>query len=126
MIVVYKIDRIFRSLKNLVTLIDHFNRHQIQFKSLTEPEFDTTSSNGRFLLQIFGAVAKFERNLISERTRIGFTNARKRKKCWADLNALKKKLLRSIITPNIFMKQKTSPLIKPVRCQESAKQLFTE
>ena len=80
MVVVYKIDRIFRSLKNLVNLIDHFNRHQVQFKSLSEPEFDTTSSNGKFLLQIFGAVAEFERNLISERTRVGLTNARKRKK----------------------------------------------
>jgi len=80
MVVVYKIDRIFRSLKNLVELIDYFNKHQVQFKSLTEPGFDTTSSNGRFLLQIFGAVAEFERNLISERTRVGLTNARKRKK----------------------------------------------
>jgi len=80
MVVVYKIDRIFRSLKNLVDLIEHFNRHQIQFKSISEPEFDTTCSNGRFLLQIFGAVAEFERSLISERTRLGLTNARKRKK----------------------------------------------
>ena len=80
MVVVYKIDRIFRSLKNLVELIDYFNKHQVQFKSLTEPGFDTTSSNGKFLLQIFGAVAEFERNLISERTRVGLTNARKRKK----------------------------------------------
>jgi len=80
MVVVHKIDRIFRSLKNLVNLIDYFIRHQIQFKSLSEPEFDTTSSNGRFLLQIFGAVAEFERSLIGERTRLGLTNARKRKK----------------------------------------------
>ncbi|MDR3058773.1 MAG: recombinase family protein [Prevotella sp.] len=79
-VVVYKIDRIFRSLKNLVDLIDYFNQHQVQFKSLSESEFDTTSSNGKFLLQIFGAVAEFERNLISERTKIGLTNARKRKK----------------------------------------------
>jgi DNA invertase Pin-like site-specific DNA recombinase len=50
MVVVYKIDRIFRSLKNLVELIEYFNRHHIQFKSLSEPEFDTTSSNGRFRL----------------------------------------------------------------------------
>ena len=80
MVVVYKIDRIFRSLKNLVEMVEYFNRHQIQFKSLTEPEFDTTSSNGRFLLQIFGAVAEFERSLIGERTRLGLVNARKRKK----------------------------------------------
>lgn len=78
-VVVLKIDRIFRSLKNLVELIDYFNEHKIGFKSLTEPEFDTTSPNGKFLVQIFGAVAEFERNLISERTKIGLKNAKRRK-----------------------------------------------
>lgn len=43
-----------------------------------EPEFDTTSSNGRFLLQIFGAMAEFERNLISEHTKLGLNNGRSR------------------------------------------------
>ena len=79
-VIVYKIDRIFRSLRNLVNLIEIFNQKSIQFKSLSEPEFDTTSSNGKFLLQIFGAVAEFERNLIRERTKIGLENARIRKK----------------------------------------------
>ena len=93
MVVVYKIDRIFRSLKNLVELIDYFNQHKIQFKSLSESEFDTTNSNGRFLLQIFGAVAEFERNLISERTRVGLTNARKRKKLLGRPKGAKKETL---------------------------------
>lgn len=79
-VIVFKIDRIFRSLKNLVELIDKFNTMKVHFRSLSEPEFDTTSSNGRFLLQIFGAVAEFERNLISERTKLGLNNARARKK----------------------------------------------
>ncbi|WP_109438656.1 recombinase family protein [Aquimarina sp. AU119] len=76
----YKNDRIFRSLKNMIDLIDTFNEKGVHFKSLSEPEFDTTSANGKFLLQIFAAVAEFERNLISERTKIGLNNARKRKK----------------------------------------------
>jgi len=79
-ILVYKIDRIFRSLKNLVTLIDKFNDTGVNFKSLSEPMFDTTTSSGKFLFQIFGAVAEFERNLIRERTIIGLNAARKRKK----------------------------------------------
>lgn len=79
-IIVYKNDRIFRSLKNMVTLIEKFNELGIHFKSLSEPEFDTTSANGKFLLHIFSAVAEFERNLISERTKFGLENARKRKK----------------------------------------------
>ena len=80
MVITYKNDRIFRSLKNMIDLIDHFNEKGVNFKSISEPEFDTTSANGKFLLQIFAAVAEFERNLISERTKVGLQNARKRKK----------------------------------------------
>lgn len=79
-VITYKNDRIFRSLKNMIDLIDTFNEKGVHFKSLSEPEFDTTSANGKFLLQIFAAVAEFERNLISERTKVGLNNARKRKK----------------------------------------------
>lgn len=79
-VIVYKNDRMFRSLKNMVELIDKFNEVGVHFKSLSEPEFNTSSANGKFLLQIFAAVAEFERNLISERTKVGLANARKRKK----------------------------------------------
>lgn len=79
-ILTYKNDRVFRSLKNMVELIDKFNDSGVYFKSLSEPEFDTTSANGKFLLQIFASVAEFECNLISERTKIGLNNARKRNK----------------------------------------------
>ena len=50
------------------------------FKSLSESEFDTSSANGNFLLQIFSAVAEFERNLIRERTKAGLDAARRRNK----------------------------------------------
>ncbi len=78
-VITYKNDRMFRSLRNMIDLIDVFNDKGVHFKSLTEPEFDTTSANGKFLLQIFASVAEFERNLISERTKMGLANARKRK-----------------------------------------------
>ena len=68
-VIVYKTDRIFRSLKNMIELIEIFNQKKVLFKSLTEPAFDTSSANGRFIIQIFGAVAEFERNLIAERTK---------------------------------------------------------
>ncbi|WP_255448942.1 recombinase family protein [Apibacter sp. B2912] len=64
----------------MIDLIEKFNHLEVYFKSLSEPQFDTTSSNGKFILQIFGAVAEFERNLINERTKLGLTNPRKRKK----------------------------------------------
>ncbi len=79
-VVAYKNDRMFRSLKNMVELIDKFNEAGVYFKRLSEPEFDTKSANGKFLLQIFAAVAEFERNLISERTKVGLENARRRNK----------------------------------------------
>ncbi|WBS73149.1 recombinase family protein [Elizabethkingia meningoseptica] len=79
-VIVYKTDRIFRSLKNMIDLIDKFNEKGVLFKSISEPAFDTTSANGKFIIQIFGAVAEFERNLISERTKTGLEGARKRKK----------------------------------------------
>ena len=64
-VIVYKTDRIFRSLKNMIELIEFFNQKGVFFKSISEPAFDTTSANGKFIIQIFGAVAEFERNLIS-------------------------------------------------------------
>lgn len=79
-VLVYKIDRIFRSLKNMIELIEVFNKKGVLFKSLTETAFDTTSANGKFIIQIFGAVAEFERNLISERTKTGLEGARRRNK----------------------------------------------
>ncbi|WP_394666416.1 recombinase family protein [uncultured Chryseobacterium sp.] len=79
-IIVYKTDRIFRSLKNMIDLIEKFNEKGVLFKSITEPAFDTTSANGKFIIQIFGAVAEFERNLISERIKTGLEGARRRKK----------------------------------------------
>ncbi len=79
-ILTYRNDRLFRSLRDMVGLIDRFNEAGVHFKSLSEPEFDTTSANGRFLLQVFAAVAEFERELISERTKVGLDNARRRNK----------------------------------------------
>lgn len=79
-VLVYKSDRIFRSLKNMVQLIELFNERGVHFKSITEPQFDTNSANGKLFLQIFAVIAEFERNLISERTKSGLEGARRRNK----------------------------------------------
>ena len=55
-------------------------RQGVPFKNLSEPEFDTTPVNGIFLSPIFAAVAEFERNLISERTKAGLDHAIQRNK----------------------------------------------
>lgn len=76
-LVVWKLDRLARSLKDLVEIIHDLNEREIGFKSLTE-SIDTTSSGGRLVFHIFGALAEFEHSLIRERTIAGLQAARAR------------------------------------------------
>lgn len=69
-LVVYKLDRLARSLTDLLRIIETLQATEIGLKSLTEP-IDTTSPVGRLMLQIVGAFAEFERNLIRERSIAG-------------------------------------------------------
>lgn len=73
-VVVTKLDRIGRSLQHLLSLFDEFNNKGVKFIATTQ-NIDTTTSHGRFQLQIMGAFAEFERNLISERTKEGLKRA---------------------------------------------------
>lgn len=76
-LVVWKLDRLARSLKDLVEIIHDLSEREIGFRSLTEA-IDTTSSGGRLVFHIFGALAEFEHNLIRERTLAGLAAARAR------------------------------------------------
>jgi DNA invertase Pin-like site-specific DNA recombinase len=76
-LVVWKLDRLARSLKDLVEIVQDLNDRQISFKSLTEA-IDTISSGGRLVFHIFGALAEFEHSLIRERTIAGLQAARAR------------------------------------------------
>lgn len=76
-LIVWKLDRLARSLKDLVEIISQLDERKIGFKSLTE-SIDTTSSGGRLIFHIFGALAEFEHNLIRERTLSGLAAARAR------------------------------------------------
>jgi len=70
-VLVYKIDRLTRSTKNLIELVEMFNTHNCAFNSLSE-SIDTSSATGRMFLKIVGIFAEFERENLSERTRLGF------------------------------------------------------
>ncbi|SEB09658.1 recombinase family protein, partial [Rubrimonas cliftonensis] len=74
-LVVVRIDRLARSLRHLLDVIETLEARGAGFRSLSDP-IDTTTPQGRFALQILGAVAEFERALISERTRAGLERAR--------------------------------------------------
>jgi DNA invertase Pin-like site-specific DNA recombinase len=76
-LVVWKLDRLGRSLKNLIELVTDLDTRGIGFRSVTE-SIDTTTSGGRLIFHIFGALAEFERSLIRERTQAGLAASRAR------------------------------------------------
>lgn len=80
-LVVWKLDRIARSLADLLNVIERLNQLNASIRSLTEP-IDTSSSIGQFTLQVLGAVAQLERSMIGERTRAGIRAAMSRGVCW--------------------------------------------
>ena len=69
-LVVWRLDRLGRSLGHLIKTVNRLERNGIHFRSLTE-SIDTGSSGGKLVFHIMGAIAEFERSLISERTRAG-------------------------------------------------------
>ena len=78
-IVVWKLDRLGRSLPHLVETINGLREREIGFRSLQE-QIDTTCAGGRFYFHMLAALAEFERELISERTKAGMASARRRGK----------------------------------------------
>ncbi|PIZ05247.1 MAG: resolvase [Gammaproteobacteria bacterium CG_4_10_14_0_8_um_filter_38_16] len=76
-LVVWRLDRLGRSLAHLIETVKELNDQGIGFKSLQE-SIDTTTSGGQLIFHIFGALAQFERELIRERTQAGLKAARVR------------------------------------------------
>lgn len=76
-LVVWRLDRLGRSLVNLVQLLENLGEREIRFHSICE-HIDTSSSGGRLVFHMMAALAEFERSLISERTRAGMAAARAR------------------------------------------------
>ena len=74
---VWRLDRLGRSLKNLIELVAEFDERKIGFKSLQE-SIDTSTSGGKLIFHDFAALAEFEHDLIQERTRAGLAAARAR------------------------------------------------
>lgn len=76
-LVVWRLDRLGRSLRHLIELMTELEGQGIGFQSVTEA-IDTTTPGGKLIFHIFGALAEFERNLIRERTKAGLEAARAR------------------------------------------------
>jgi DNA invertase Pin-like site-specific DNA recombinase len=76
-LVVWRLDRLGRSLAHLIETVFQLQEQGIHFKSLQE-QIDTTTSGGKLVFHVFGALAEFERDLIRERTHAGLAAARAR------------------------------------------------
>jgi DNA invertase Pin-like site-specific DNA recombinase len=76
-LIVWKLDRFARSLKDLIAMLDDLRARNVKFRSLTE-QIDTETPTGRAMWQMIGVFAELERNFIAERTREGIKAARKR------------------------------------------------
>ncbi len=75
-LVVWKLDRLARSVKQLIETVEKLRARNIGFRSLTEA-IDTTTAQGRLVFHMFSALAEFERSLIRERTQAGLAAARR-------------------------------------------------
>jgi DNA invertase Pin-like site-specific DNA recombinase len=76
-LVVWKLDRLGRSISHLLSIVNDLNQRGISFKSITD-HIDTTTANGEFLFNIFASLAQHERTLIKERVMAGLAAAKKR------------------------------------------------
>ena len=77
-VLVWKLDRLGRSLSHLIRLVDQLGSLGVDLVSLGDSGLDTTGPSGRLLFHVMGAVAEFEQDLIRERTRAGLQAARRR------------------------------------------------
>ena len=80
LLVVWKLDRLGRSLPNLLDIVNSLKDRRVGFRSLTE-RMDTTTPSGEFLFQVFGALAQYELALTRERVMAGLAAAKRRGRC---------------------------------------------
>jgi DNA invertase Pin-like site-specific DNA recombinase len=96
-LVVWKLDRLGRSLSHLLAIVNKLKDMQVAFRSLTEG-MDTTTASGELLFHVFGALAQFERALIQERVVAGLTAAKRRGRVGGRPLAITGEKLEAIIT----------------------------
>ena len=94
-LLVWKLDRLSRSLKDLINTLDDLSSFGIDFISFKDRQIDTTTASGRLLFSVMASMAEFERTLTSERIKAGLANAKRKGKT---LGAKRK------LTPALFQK----------------------
>ena len=107
-VVVWKLDRIARSTRNLLEMMDTMKEAGARFQSLSEPWADTTTHAGKMIMTVFAGIAEFERDLIRERTTAGRAAAKQRGVRFGrprKLNTAQEKLARRLITEGKGVKE---------------------
>ena len=105
-LVVWRLDRLGRSLKHLIEIITGLHSNGKAFKSLQE-SIDTSTSGGKLIFHVFGALAEFERDLIRERTLAGLASARARGRLGGRPRVMSEK---QVAMANSMMKDKSTPV----------------
>ena len=75
-VLVWKLDRLGRSLQHLIKVVSYFEKWGVDFVCTSQSVIDTTTSTGKFIFHIFAALSQFERDLISERTKLALKHAK--------------------------------------------------
>jgi len=96
-LIVWKLDRLGRSLQHLLEVVNDLEKKEIGFTSITEA-IDTTTSTGKLIFNIFGSLAEFERSLIQDRVKAGLEVARKKGRIGGRPSALDEKQKEMAIT----------------------------
>jgi DNA invertase Pin-like site-specific DNA recombinase len=110
-LVIWKLDRLGRSLKNLVQLVQQLMENNIGLCSLNDP-IDTTSAQGRLIFNIFASLAEFERDVIRERTKAGLSAARARGRLGGRPSGLSKKAETTACAAETLYKEKKLSVIE--------------
>ena len=107
-LVVWKLDRLGRTVKGLIDLVNQLHQKEINFKSITD-NVDTSSTSGRFFFHVMASLAQMERELIAERTKAGLAAAkaqgriggRKRKMTQSKIESAKKLLASGVLPKDV-------------------------
>lgn len=103
-ILIWKLDRLGRSLRHLLKVVDRLNEKGVGLKSLTDP-IDTTTSQGKLIFNILASLAEFERDLIRERTKAGLEAARARGRIGGRPKGLSKRGKRNAVAAAALYRQ---------------------
>jgi len=107
-VVVWKLDRLVRSLKDLVSLVNQIQEKGASFQSVND-QIDTTSAHGKFTFHIFASLAEFERDIIRERTKAGLAAARARGRVGGRPKGLSKKAQhKAMLAKQLYLEEELS------------------